>query len=148
MVQYDEQVEDKTENKIDIELDTAEPNTFEFEVEDEPAAPARKKSPQQEYHERHYPYEYETSGYGRERRAAKAVNKHLFTWLFSFGLGLYGADRFMRGQFGLGLLKLFTFGGFGFWYFADLLIAFQKSYSGAFRDSEDLMFDYYGNYLY
>lgn len=40
--------------------------------------------------------------------SAKSVNKHLFVWLGCFLFGWVGVDRHMRGQHGLGILKLFT----------------------------------------
>ena len=40
----------------------------------------------------------------------------------SLGLGYLGADRFYLNSIWLGLLKLFTCGGVGFWYIADVVI--------------------------
>jgi TM2 domain-containing membrane protein YozV len=42
--------------------------------------------------------------------------------LLSSFFGWLGIDRFYRGQVGLGILKLITFGGFGIWAFVDHLI--------------------------
>ena len=82
-----------------------------------------------------------------KRSAARRCNKHIFTWVFSFLLGIYGVDRFARGQIGLGLLKMLTFGGFGFWYLADVVVAALQSYAGTARDQEDLEFDIFGRYI-
>jgi TM2 domain-containing membrane protein YozV len=47
--------------------------------------------------------------------------------LVSFFLGSLGIDRFMLGQTGLGIGKLFTFGGCGVWALIDfILIAMRK----------------------
>jgi len=56
----------------------------------------------------------------------KRVDKIVFTvvgcWLF----GCIGVDRFMRGQVGLGILKLITAGAMGVWALIDLIIAITK----------------------
>ncbi len=43
----------------------------------------------------------------------KRINKHVFVWVFTFLIGGLGVDRFVRGQIGLGVLKLLTGGGCG-----------------------------------
>ena len=89
----------------------------------------------------------ETEGPTIEIPYAKSCNKHLFTWLFSFFLGIYGVDRFVRGQWVLGVLKITTLGGMGIWYLADWIIAAKKSYADSFADMDDLLFDSRGNYV-
>lgn len=42
--------------------------------------------------------------------------------LLSIYLGCFGADRFYRGQIGLGLLKLITFGGCCIWWLIDTFV--------------------------
>ena len=56
----------------------------------------------------------------------KRVNKHVYTWVGSFLFGGLGVDRFLRGQIGLGILKIITIGGVGFWSLIDWIIALTK----------------------
>lgn len=68
------------------------------------------------------------------------INKHIFAWVFNFLLGGFGIDRFLRGQIGLGIIKLLTAGGFGVWALVDWIIALVKAYGGAYGSEEELVF--------
>ena len=110
------------EIKYDVVLEDNE-NNIEFEVETEPA-PEPEPEPYEETVTEEVTEECTYNpGYNRRRKAHRRCNKHIFTWIFNFVLGIYGVDRFARGQIGLGLLKMLTSGGFGFWYLADLVVA-------------------------
>jgi TM2 domain-containing membrane protein YozV len=62
-------------------------------------------------------------------------NKDILVLLSAF-LGAFGADRFYRGEIGLGILKLLTLGGCGLWALIDhlmyLLSDLPKDNSGAY----------------
>lgn len=44
------------------------------------------------------------------------------TWLLSWLLGVFGADRFYLGKVGTAIAKLLTLGGIGVWWLVDLII--------------------------
>lgn len=44
------------------------------------------------------------------------------TFVLSVFLGVFGADRFYLGKPGSALLKLITFGGFGYWWLIDVIV--------------------------
>jgi TM2 domain-containing membrane protein YozV len=74
---------------------------------------------------------------------AKTLNKHVFVWVMCFLLGSLGVDRFVRGQIGLGILKLlFGWVTCGVWWLVDWIIALVKAYGNAYADQEDLVFQH------
>ena len=135
--------------KFDVDIDS-----MEWEVETEPQPEPEPVVEEPVYEETYtdtyaQPYYDPYDRYGtrdRTGQAARRLNKHIYTWLFSFMLGIYGVDRFARGQIGLGMLKLFTLGGLGVWYLVDWIIAVVKSYGGENQD-DDLYFDWLGRFL-
>ena len=70
----------------------------------------------------------------------KRINKHVFVWVFTFLIGGLGVDRFVRGQIGLGVLKLLTGGGCVIWALVDWIIALIKAYGSAYAESEEFVF--------
>ena len=71
----------------------------------------------------------------------KRINKHVFVWVFTFLIGGLGVDRFVRGQIGLGVLKLLTCGGCVIWALVDWIIALIKAYGSAYAGSEEFVFE-------
>ena len=70
----------------------------------------------------------------------RSYEKNIFCWVFCFLLGEVGADRFVRGQIGLGVLKLLTGGGCGIWALVDFIICCTKVYGEAFGNDTEVVF--------
>lgn len=83
--------------------------------------------------------EQDTYGYAQKAKVTK-INKHIHAWVFCFLIGNLGVDRFVRGQIGLGILKLITCGGFTIWGLVDWIIALVKAYGSAYSNTDDFTF--------
>jgi len=64
--------------------------------------------------------------------AGESDKNWITAFCLSLGLGYLGADRFYLNSIWFGLLKLFTFGGFGVWYIIDIVILLM----GKMRDAD------------
>jgi TM2 domain-containing membrane protein YozV len=62
-----------------------------------------------------------------------STKSRLVTLLLCFFVGWGGGHRFYVGKIGTGILMLFTLGGFGMWYFIDLVMIAM----GVFKDKEN-----------
>lgn len=86
------------------------------------------------------PKEPENTQKSQYKAHEKSMNKHVFVWVGTFLFGELGVDRFMRGQVGLGILKLLTLGGAGIWGLIDWIIGLVKVYGGAFGKDDEVTF--------
>lgn len=78
------------------------------------------------------PAEAQTSAAKVETKKVPRQRHFLAVFFLSFMWGMFGVDRFYLGKIGTGILKLITFGGFGFWVVVDLALIM----SGAMRDKQ------------
>ena len=66
---------------------------------------------------------------GKAKKTVRS-NKRKVNWvlvlLMSIFFGAIGVDRFIMGKVGTGILKLITFGGFGIWWFVDVILVASK----------------------
>ena len=86
-------------------------------------------------------FEIDSKGY-------RKINKHIFVWVGTFVAGGFGVDRFLRGQIGLGIVKLlFGWVTLGIWPLVDFIIAVSKAYGGPYSNTEVITFDDMGNYV-
>ena len=155
--------EDEYEKVLGYFLKAAElsPNTDPIKLLDSakkrPAGKDPETSQQQEntastYNTYTYNYYGGGNGAGEDiydgpyEEGVRFYSKPLFVWLGTFLFGVLGIDRFMRGQIGLGLIKLFTGGCWGFLYLYDWIQAMIKAYGSAYRDTDYLYFNADGSY--
>ena len=80
------------------------------------------------------------------KKPTKKVGKRLFVWVGAFFFGWLGVDRFMRGQVGIGILKIFV-GPYTFfiWNLIDWIVAIGKAY-GPYENSKYISFTSKGDY--
>ena len=53
------------------------------------------------------------------------------TGVLCFLLGILGIHRFYTGHFGIGIIQLFTLGGFGLWTFIDFIMILTNNFKDA-----------------
>ncbi|MCB9780748.1 MAG: TM2 domain-containing protein [Alphaproteobacteria bacterium] len=63
--------------------------------------------------------------------AAREPRDRMITVVLCVLVGPFGVHRFYTGHTGIGLAQLFTMGGCGAWWFADLMALYRGTYTDA-----------------
>lgn len=108
-----------------------------------PPAPGTQIPPPQEWYPQHPPRGSRQAPVPRAARPTVEGSKsYVTTLVLSFFFGMFGADRFYLGKTRSALWKLFTFGGFGYWWLIDIVITL----CGGQRDEWGFRLAGYGRY--
>lgn len=70
----------------------------------------------------------------KETEGQESNKSRLVAILLCFFLGWAGAHRFYANKIGTGIIMFLTMGGFGIWYFLDIVMISL----GSFKDKENL----------